>query len=167
MFCSLRDLLRGRHKLASKQSVERFPMKLFINRFLVFGKQPYTKEAAAIVFEIFRSITLQENTWTTRSKDSTQIYTWWTFTWRLSRLPANAGMWFVGKVLHHELRSLLGQGMPVTWASSRCCLLDGTQLNSVHRKSLFVLYGCFSVKRFVLIFFVVFLLFLLSVVCEV
>ena len=35
----------------------------------------YTREAAAIVFEIFRSITLQENTWTTRNKDSTQIYT--------------------------------------------------------------------------------------------
>ena len=31
------------------------------NRFLVFGKQTYTREAAAIVFEIFRSITLQEN----------------------------------------------------------------------------------------------------------
>ena len=37
--------------------------------------QTYTREAAAIVFEIFRSITLQENTWTTRNKDSTQIYT--------------------------------------------------------------------------------------------
>ena len=46
-----------------------------VNRFLVFGKQTYTREAAAIVFEIFRSITLQENTWTTRNKDSTQIYT--------------------------------------------------------------------------------------------
>ena len=27
----------------------------FLNRFLVFGKQTYTREAAAIVFEIFRS----------------------------------------------------------------------------------------------------------------
>ena len=57
-------------------------------------------------------------------------------TWRL---PANAGMWFVGQILHHGLRSLLGQGMPGTWVSSRRCLLDGTHLNSVHRKSLFVL----------------------------
>ena len=32
------------------------------DRFLVFGKQTYTREAAAIVFKIFRSITLQENT---------------------------------------------------------------------------------------------------------
>ena len=44
------------------------------NRFLVFGKQTYTSEAAAIGFKIFRSITHQENTWTTRNKDSTQIY---------------------------------------------------------------------------------------------
>ena len=54
--------------------------KKIVNRFLVFGKQTYTREAAAIVFEIFRSITLQENTLTTRNKDNTQIYTWWTFT---------------------------------------------------------------------------------------
>ena len=29
----------------------------------------YTREAAAIVFKIFRSITLQENTWTTRTRE--------------------------------------------------------------------------------------------------
>ena len=51
-----------------------------ITRFLVFGKQTYTSEAAAIGFKIFRSITHQENTWTTRNKDSTQIYTGWTCT---------------------------------------------------------------------------------------
>ena len=51
------------------------PKEIMINRFLVFGKQTYTRETAAIVFEIFRSITLQENTWTTRNKDTTQIYT--------------------------------------------------------------------------------------------
>ena len=34
-------------------------IELFVNRFLVFGKQTYTRETAAIVFEIFRSITLQ------------------------------------------------------------------------------------------------------------
>ena len=45
------------------------------NRFLAFGKQTYTREAAAVVFEIVRSLTLQENTWTARNKDSTQIYT--------------------------------------------------------------------------------------------
>ena len=37
-------------------------------------------EAAAIIFKTFRSITRQEYTWTTRNKDSTQIYTGWTFT---------------------------------------------------------------------------------------
>ena len=51
-----------------------------LKRFLVFGKQTYTSEAAAIGFKIFRSITHQENTWTTRNKDSTQIYTGWTCT---------------------------------------------------------------------------------------
>ena len=49
-------------------------------RFLVFGKQTYTSEAAAIVSKTFRSISHQENTWTTRNKDITQIYTGWTFT---------------------------------------------------------------------------------------
>ena len=48
---------------------------IIIKRFLVFGKQTYTSEAAAIGFKTFRSITHQENTWTTRNKDSTQIYT--------------------------------------------------------------------------------------------
>ena len=44
----------------------------------------YTSDAAAIGFKIFRirSITHQENTWTTRNKDSTQIYTGWTCTTR-------------------------------------------------------------------------------------
>ena len=51
-----------------------------VKRFLVFGKQTYTSETAAIIFKTFRSITHQENTWTTRYKDSTQIYTGWTFT---------------------------------------------------------------------------------------
>ena len=54
---------------------EKLSTHIFLNRFLVFGKQTYTRETAAIVFEIFRSITLQENTWTTRNKDTTQIYT--------------------------------------------------------------------------------------------
>ena len=45
------------------------------NQVLVFGKQTYTKEAASTVFKIFCSITPQENTWTTRNKDSTKIYT--------------------------------------------------------------------------------------------
>ena len=31
----------------------------------MWSHRTYTREAAAIVFEIFRSITLQENTWTT------------------------------------------------------------------------------------------------------
>ena len=51
-----------------------------VKRFLDFGEQTYTSEAAAIGFKIFRSITHQENTWTTRNKDSTQIYTGWTCT---------------------------------------------------------------------------------------
>ena len=49
---------------------------IILKRFLVFGKQTYTSsEAAAIVSKTFRSITHQENTWTTRNKDITQIYT--------------------------------------------------------------------------------------------
>ena len=47
---------------------------------VVFWINFYTSEAMAIVSKTFRSITHQENTWTTRNKDITQIYTGWTFT---------------------------------------------------------------------------------------
>ena len=46
-----------------------------LTNFIRPGNLLYTREAAAIVLEIFRSITLQENTWTTRNKESTQIFT--------------------------------------------------------------------------------------------
>ena len=64
-----------RSKQSASNCLQLLDNYMFTNRFLVFGKQTYTREAAAIVFEIFCSITLQENTWTTRNKDSTQIYT--------------------------------------------------------------------------------------------
>ena len=44
---------------SSRQSQRRKPDRMFLS-FPVFGKQTYTREAVAIVFEIFRSITLQE-----------------------------------------------------------------------------------------------------------